>query len=299
MWAPFSTRIMRPFIRWRMRRGGLSQSGFLSVWESIPGVIRRDQKALRDLGITDTQIADALELLLARYDVLVRKAIGAWQRAGGHESDARIEQTIHPWPDSYERFEVKAMDTFGIQECPFVRFPWRPCQGTGGSRDVTIESQHGQISFGDLAIHLIRHHHFFEGNVYYRIDPRECVRVLGLEPDVSYAPVWETVPLWRQHIMLDGHVLGHLPESPMATKLEAFARTAPRKVEPIPGVHLYVRGDECVGNYECEGGEFELLVDGHRIRDHFARPGTRAWHKRVEQELVMDEGPAWGAVVMK
>jgi hypothetical protein len=71
------------------------------------------------------------------------------------------------------------VDYCGIQLCP-----WRCVGCEGGSGGFVIRNRRtGEtIEGGDLIVHLIRKHHFFEGvESPYRVDPQKLVRVLEIE----------------------------------------------------------------------------------------------------------------------
>ena len=297
MWAlvrMLLTLVLRPFTRHRTGDDGLSEPGFLAPWNSLSGVISRDRATLSRLGVTPEQIADALELLLERKNVLNAKSYLAWKRKGGHRFQGEYPRVTYPWPASMPRFTVSVWQTYDIQACPFVSCP---SGGERGSCDVEIRAHDGRkIRFGDLSIHLIREHEFFEGDVAYRVDPARCVRVLGLEPGVSYKPVWDTVPIWRR--WMEGGPLEDSPDCQNTTELRELVEAAEECVEPIPGARLYFRGDECAGVYDGDGGEFEITVRGHRIRDAFCGPETRRFTMATQREVALDRGPDWGAIVI-
>ncbi|MFX0091869.1 MAG: hypothetical protein ACFFBD_08920 [Candidatus Hodarchaeota archaeon] len=149
-------------IQERMRPGNCSISGFLDKDEDLREVVLRDNKTLEMLNITHNQIADKLESL-------VTIAQKKWDMG----EEAIVEG----------KFKIEGRFYRGWQECPFYTF-LKTCPQI--TKDFAIENiTTGQkIRFSELIIHLIRDHHFFEGNVYYRLDPVEAIKCLELEPEL-------------------------------------------------------------------------------------------------------------------
>ena len=178
----------------RMRPGEFSGVGFLGTHESLREVIERDSATLRERGVTHDQIADRLEYFIGRYERL-------------HEL-ARREDISHG------RYRNTAIDTlpggvklelrgyFGSQGCPWalIQEPTDKTVTCGEtSFDWTLRNAQGdELSFSGLMPHLIRDHHFFEGNTGYRVDPVRAIEVLGIEPGVDYAPRYAEEAIWKQ-----------------------------------------------------------------------------------------------------
>lgn len=58
-----------------------------------------------------------------------------------------------------------------------------------GNRDISITNTTNDrtIKFGSLITHLIGEHHFFEGQVPYRLDPTDVIDTLELEPESDFS----------------------------------------------------------------------------------------------------------------
>ena len=63
----------------------------------------------------------------------------------------------------------------GFQVCPFDKISIG-CKEEKGNRDFHFHSPRGSVTISELALHLIRKHRFFEGNVPYRIDLKRFVK---------------------------------------------------------------------------------------------------------------------------
>lgn len=167
----------------RMRPGGLLPTGFLREGERLLDVIRRDSAALGRLGVRHETIANGLENLLV-------KAHRRIERIEHGEEDARAGE--YPKSDSVViegRYRVYGFGVHmrGSWPCPFEAADGRRCPGYDRSlefrnQSFTIVNQTRQMALGFsvFSIHLIREHHFFEGDVEYRIDPHRAATVLDL-----------------------------------------------------------------------------------------------------------------------
>lgn len=89
------------------------------------------------------------------------------------------------------KYLVTSMGTKGFQECPYGS-----C-GKGSTDFVIYNIDKKQaIRFGELQIHMIRDHGFFEGNVIYRLEPEEVISVLEIKPGDEYIPVYQERKYW-------------------------------------------------------------------------------------------------------
>lgn len=168
-----------------------SMDGFISSGESLRKVVEKDNATLDKRGITHKQIGDKIECLIEQY--LRQMDLQRHGRAGASPDDR-----------SYEgRFRIEGLFYLGGQTCPFFKqesLEGAELCGVGSSSDYAIENiktgkKLGPISH--LIPHLIRQHHFFDGNVNYRVDPETAIDVLELKPRASYAPKWETEYVWE------------------------------------------------------------------------------------------------------
>jgi len=168
----------------RMRPGAYSGLGFLGLDESLEEVVRRDDKTLRDAGITHEQIADAIWRLIDEpfHQPHNSRAL--------HIPDLYNPESIPHFdldhlPGVEEGYlvghhhQIFGVHSKGIQECPWG------CEKHGGSYDFLILNRMtGEYFTGpSMIVGLIRDHHFFEGTgTPYRVDPLKAMRVLELTP---------------------------------------------------------------------------------------------------------------------
>ncbi|MBU0667137.1 MAG: hypothetical protein KKB65_02190 [Nanoarchaeota archaeon] len=225
-------------IEGRMRPSQYSHAGFLNQNLSLREVIEADAKVLEHHGITHKQVGDKL-------DSLMGQAFRQWDlasRAGEDYYGARAKGAL---VDDFLR--VFAVCWMGSQQCPFF-YETRPSEdGIGhyvyncgsGSHDFTVknERQGTEIRFPQLMAHLVRDHHFFEGDTSYRLNPEDAVKVLELKSGVDYTPKTETEILWRTGSSTsdpDGDFCGS----------QELLRSAERTVDVASGIKLYLDGDK-------------------------------------------------------
>ena len=186
----------------RMRPGGYSEKGFLGPGESLEGVIERDEMALREMGISYEEIANAIRRViddtLQQHEQRLRRQLS--KRPQEFEKGLSPERKDLHIPNLYQpetipEFDLNRMPVIdegylvepdlqvfysqyrGFQECPWG------CNTAEGSRDFLILNRmNGEYFRGpSLIVHLIREHHFFEGTgTPFRTDPSKAARVLGL-----------------------------------------------------------------------------------------------------------------------
>ena len=163
-------------IEHRMAPGVASEAGFLTPGQSLVNVIRRDEEMLAEVGVTPEQIADRLAELLAEAESRFH-AVGQVARQG----------IVVGGRYQFYGFDVVVK---GYQECPFESNDGTLCDGHAicgdfVSQDYAVVNGATNLKFGFpvLALHLIRDHHFFEGDVEYRVDPLLAARTLDLVVD--------------------------------------------------------------------------------------------------------------------
>lgn len=251
----------------RMQPGGVSYSGFLAEDEKLGDVIAKDNATLKDLGVTHKQVADRIESIFGR--ALRRRALEFRYR--NYKKKPELETALIDG-----KFKVDIQGYLGIQVCPFKE-PLKTC-GTS-NHDVEIYNQdlEEDIEFPGLIVHLIREHHFFEGDTYYRLDPAKAVRVLEIEPDVDYSPKWETEKIWQG-----------TNSTPDLTKdflgSFEFRETAERSIQIASGVLVYLNGDKGLlvteDDFELEA---PVSIDDATLVLH-------TWHKgQVHLELLSEK----------
>jgi hypothetical protein len=179
-------------LEWRMHPGRWSEAGFLGQNERLDQVMDRDDRTLKQLGLTYEELGTALEKLLEAAHRA--EAEGFTFDAPPEVSDELLgnPKTVGADP----RFAVGLMRYMGTQECPWSSDWTSLCDAgpTGAchrwsSIDWRIRNLGtGQEMLGPgLAVHLIRDHHFFEGlATRYRIDPRELARLLDVGPKAGW-----------------------------------------------------------------------------------------------------------------
>ncbi len=164
-----------------MRPTGLCSNGFLGKKESLIEVLQKDQATLEKAGVTCEVVADLL-------------AVISTDANAPREYDVKVNG---------KQYHVKKMEWRGHVECPYgcgfdggayrtdvheagfdKEFDWRRDVHQRGSTDYIVTSPGAaeSISFPGLLIHLIRAHHFFEGEgTPFRTSPESIIRFFGLE----------------------------------------------------------------------------------------------------------------------
>lgn len=159
-----------------MSPGQWAGSGFLGPNETLQEVVARDAQFLRSVGVTHEQLAKKLEELLQAVGNEIVETGGSSVRRGHLEAS---------FTGAYR----------GAQTCPFSEKATQFGIVAGNCSHNTASQEYGSVDFkvtnsdtGEevsgpgLILHLIRDHHFFEGNVAYRVDPEKLCRVLGFIP---------------------------------------------------------------------------------------------------------------------
>jgi len=224
----------------RCRPGSWSAGGFLSHKDKLLEVVERDSETLARLGITHDQVADRLESICGQAWRIESVLYSRGEHPEHHKNLTR------PWIYVERKFGVRDTAWMGLQTCPF-KTRTEECGNTSrASVDVHLKNRdlgNERIDFPGLIIHLIRDHHFFEGNTHYRLDPEEAVRVLELEPGVDYSPDWRTETLWHYTRAGNRPPEEFLREGDTGWK----AYHEPEAVEePVDGLKAYLRDGICV-----------------------------------------------------
>jgi len=137
----------------RMRPGAVSLRGFLGDdTRDLATILREDDEAVRALGLTHAQIADALGKLTA----LAASGYGTPRRDGP--------------------FEVVIEEARGFVPCPFGD----PSRSRKGEVRLTNRDTGATLVWTPLLVHMIAAHGFYEGRgSHYRLEPETLKRVLG------------------------------------------------------------------------------------------------------------------------
>ncbi|MCA9487631.1 MAG: hypothetical protein KC516_01580 [Nanoarchaeota archaeon] len=223
-----------------MRPGRFSEAGFLGESDGLKNIVSADSRVLKKYGITYKQIADKLDSLTGQSFTAQyfesRKKDGNYRKI--KDGGFLIEN----------KFKVHSVGWMGSQYCPFY-FKVEDL-GNGGKRiyncgsgsyDFTIKNvnQGTEIKFPQLMSHLIRDHHFFEGETSYRLDPEKAIKVLELIEGVDYTPktikeiVWDT-----------GSHTGDLKSN--FCRSQDILKNSKQKYQIAPGVTLHVSKSEGV-----------------------------------------------------
>jgi len=159
-----------------MRPGGLSVAGFLDERESLLDVIRRDEEALEGIGVTPQRIVERLlELLVAANEEF--QALNG--RVPTHGLIVNGRYHVHGFDVTVRRFPTCPFESADGQLCD----GHRTCEQFSAHDFAVVNSVSGlRFGFPILALHTIADHHFFEGNVQYRVDPVVAARTLDLTP---------------------------------------------------------------------------------------------------------------------
>ena len=178
-------------IETRMRPMAFSWEGFLDHTQTLASVITSDSATIQKLGITHKQIGDRLESLMGQATRQV-EFIAHFPYDNNSEVEEE-QETIE------EVFLVAVERWMGLQFCPFFYEEVKDEESIGTrvyccgstSQDCTIynKRQKRSVTFSGLMPHLVRDHHFFEGNTSYRLNPEWVIHVLEIKPGVDYTPV--------------------------------------------------------------------------------------------------------------
>ncbi len=166
----------------RMRPGAWSAGGFLGPTESLEHIISQDALILTRFGVSYEQIADRLDRLL-RPALKYTKGMSPYPDLYKPETIPHFR--LDNLPDTKDGYRTGNLQIFTIGYRGFQGCPWEgwPESWQWGSFDFLIlNRQTGECVTGPgLIVHLIRAHHFFEGQESpYRTDPKKLIHVLEL-----------------------------------------------------------------------------------------------------------------------
>lgn len=251
----------------RMRPGRYSYEGFLGGEqgffrrkEKLRDVIERDAQLLEKYGITHKQVGDKLESLIGQ-------AFRQWnlaERAGQDYYAARENRGA--LIDGFLR--VTAIGWMGSQFCPWFGDEHGTYCGEG-SHDFTVYNlkQKSKIEFPQLMAHLVRDHHFFEGNTPYRLNPEDAIKLLELKPSMDYTPKTETETVWRMNIFtLPPREIERLKKSAEKVPDAAMDRELSKySLDENATLEVYLAGDKGLLIANCPNFIFlkrPLRIDG-------------------------------------
>ena len=232
----------------RMRPGASSQGGFLANREQLAKVIARDEEACAKRGISPEQIADRLETLVGRADRRVSLALAI----GDQDARSMIDGFMNDEGEgvSIEGFRITGHHFRGLQECPFSDECERSPYACANYTLIQLQSSRA-ITFPGLIFHLIRDHHFFEGDVPYRLDPGRAIDALELRPGIDYAPIYATETCWRPSSFTSNTYEKAIQHPVFRSQL--FDPEDARNVFDLaPGVRILWNGEMCIASADRE-----------------------------------------------
>jgi hypothetical protein len=163
----------------RMRPGQLSADGFLLNNESIMTVYQSDKDYLKSVNITYDQCADIFELIQWKKKRIKDIAMDRF----------KLVPVIDYAIDGI--WQCDTVKWMGAQECPFQQKDNKKYYGHQyGDADMiitNIKAGFSTIVVNTLLPHIIRNHHFFEGNVSNRVSPANIIGFFDLQPNVDYS----------------------------------------------------------------------------------------------------------------
>lgn len=212
-----------------LKPGYFCSCGFMSRDDKLMEIYQTDLNMLENKNISFQQIADALTTIVEKYkrksDLIGEMNIynGAefspeikkihneellrllqtdpeaflLKVNGGYKNDSRASSTSPIIIDS--KYLVTRISYWGFQPCPFICFSDRISRATeGGGDDYWIYDLETKktLQFNDLLIHLIRDHHFFEGDVFHRLNPNDVIEFFNLQQEINYASDFVEVDRW-------------------------------------------------------------------------------------------------------
>ncbi|HSW77036.1 MAG TPA: hypothetical protein VLG50_08310 [Candidatus Saccharimonadales bacterium] len=209
-----------------LKPGSFCSYGFMSLNDNLMDIYHKDMQTLDARGITIKQIVDVLTTITEKYkrkqalisgasindstdyqtgiekyhyDELrqINRSILHLKCNNGYDNSMNVHCQNPIIID--KRYLVTRIKYWGFQPCPFIVFSDTiNREDTGGGDDYWIyDLETGKtLQFNDLLIHLIGNHHFFEGNVYHRLDPNAIIDFFNLQPGVDYYSKFITVDRW-------------------------------------------------------------------------------------------------------
>ena len=163
-----------------------STSGFLANGEILEEIINQDEKTLKKLNITTNQIADKLETITEKF---IRK-----RNLYYRENHLKNENFDYNKTFQVDNLNIKITRYLGYQHCPFGC----PEENSDSDFDIINLKNKTKLFFSLLHIHLIRKHHFFEGNTKYRLDPKQTIQCLEIKPNINYKPTYQEETIWNK-----------------------------------------------------------------------------------------------------
>lgn len=209
-----------------LKPGYFCSGGFMSKNDRLLDIYNEDINTLANRDISTDQIADVLTNIIEKYkrknaltgynhyrdcaeyspdikklhdEQLLRIGhdIFSLQCNDGYKISGNVKSTNPIVID--DRYLVTRHSFWGFQACPFICFSGNISRAVeGGGDDYWIYDLQTKktLQFNDLLIHLIRDHHFFEGNVYHRLSPNDIIDFFNLQPGIDYSNDYVEVDRW-------------------------------------------------------------------------------------------------------
>lgn len=139
----------------------------MSAQGEIDKIVKSDDLAVQELGVTHEQIASRIEYLIYESK---RRAIDKWVTN-------RLRRSR--WTIVDNRYMVSRIPMIGELTCPIC---FGEMDRLADSYSIENIGTGEKISIPALIVHLIRAHHFYlKVGSPYRLDPRRAVRVLEIK----------------------------------------------------------------------------------------------------------------------
>jgi hypothetical protein len=236
--------------------GYSSMTGFLNHGESLQNSVNNDRKALQERKISYRAITQKLKYLISKATQISKSTL--------------VDQ----------KFRVEIDEpTIGKQFCPFSPASnnnankFAPIENACGSGDrdisITNTTNNKTIKFGSLLLHLIEEHHFFEGQVPYRLNPQDVIDVLELQAEENFSlpppnsltnPIVEEQPGLR---FVSSYELTskHKPKHTVKLLVKAYKINLIEISDSLKGLILpYCHANDTQGETEVSSKEFFLHV---------------------------------------
>ena len=208
----------------QLKPGNFCSCGFMSVNDKLLEIYQTDFDTMQNKNISIQQIVDILMRYVGKYKrkaeltrpnnvgseyspeikklhdeelLKLDRDIFSLNCNTGYDKNGKVEFSNPIIIDN--KYIITRRSYWGFQPCPFVCFSDRVFRSTeGGGDDYWIYDikTKKSIQFNDLLIHLIRDHHFFEGNVYHRLAPNDIIDFFNLQPGVDYSNEFIEVDRW-------------------------------------------------------------------------------------------------------
>ncbi len=159
---------------------------------SIRQQCEKDFKMLEFLKITSQQIADKLQTLILKTELLYNK----YTKVSELSSRPPATFMVGIFKISWLHYSLMHFDT-----CPFSKVKEKSCEKVrDGSIKIENTSTNQTITINRLQIHCIREHDFFsKEKTTWRLDPVAVCKLLELKPGVNYSKDLVITKFWSEY----------------------------------------------------------------------------------------------------